>query len=81
MLQVRKGQAPETIDRGEFHTRFMQAFQDPDFDGEMQALSRLEQIAWQAYRKARKAPITRKAGPSYADPEYELSARMLDVQL
>lgn len=46
---------------------------DPAFQAEEKALSRVEQIAWEAYQEGRKAPRTRKAGPGYADPEYELS--------
>jgi hypothetical protein len=65
---IRKGQAPDTLQRAEFHERFMQPFQDPAFKAE-----RLEAIAWDAYQQGRKAPITRKAGPGYADPDYDLS--------
>lgn len=51
----------------------MESFMDPAFQAEEKALSRVEQIAWEAYQEGRKAPRTRKAGPGYADPEYELS--------
>jgi multimeric flavodoxin WrbA len=37
----------------------------------------VEEIAWQAYEEGRKAPVTRKAGPGFADPEYELSVEWL----
>src|SRR5947207_2065874 len=72
-MDVRKGQAPPTHQRDEFHRRFMQAFFDPAFQAESDALARLEEIAWQAYNEGRKAPVTHKAGPGFADPEYELS--------
>jgi multimeric flavodoxin WrbA len=72
-MDVRKGQAPPTHSRDEFHRRFMQAFFDPAFDAEKDALARLEQIAWEAYEEGRKAPRTHKAGPGFADPDYELS--------
>ena len=32
---------------------------------------------WHAYRDGRKAPVARKAGPGYADPDYELSVDWL----
>lgn len=51
----------------------MESFMDPAFQAEEKALSRVEQIAWEAYQEGRKAPRTRKAGPGYADPDYELS--------
>jgi multimeric flavodoxin WrbA len=55
----------------------MQSFMDPAFKAEQEALSRVEQIAWEAYQEGRKAPRMRKAGPGYADPDYELSVEWL----
>jgi multimeric flavodoxin WrbA len=72
-MDVRKGQAPPTHTRDEFHLRFMQAFFDPAFDAEKDAVARLEEIAWQAYHSGNKSPRTHKAGPGFADPDYELS--------
>lgn len=77
---IRKGQAPETLQRAEFHERFMQPFQDPAFRAEADSLRRIELIAWQAYEEGRKAPVTRKAGPGYADPGYELSVDWLEAK-
>lgn len=77
MTEVRKGQAPAVLSRDVFHERFMQSFMDPAFKAEQEALSRVEQIAWEAYQEGRKAPLTRKAGPGYADPDYELSVEWL----
>jgi multimeric flavodoxin WrbA len=77
MTEVRKGQAPAVLSRDVFHERFMESFMDPAFQAEEEALSRVEQIAWEAYQEGRKAPRTRKAGPGYADPEYELSVDWL----
>jgi len=73
MTEVRKGQAPAVLSRDAFHERFMESFMDPAFQAEEKALSRVEQIAWEAYQEGRKAPRTRRAGPGYADPDYELS--------
>ncbi len=73
MTEVRKGQAPGQLKRGEFHVRFHESFRDPAFDAEKDALGRLEGIAWEAYAEGRKAPRTRKAGPGYANPDYDLS--------
>ena len=53
------------------------AFVDPAFRSEDQAIARLEEIAWQAYTEGRKAPLTRKAGPGYADPDYDLSTEWI----
>ena len=54
-------------------TRFAQSFVDPAFAVEKDAIARLETIAWHAYEKGRKAPLTHAAGPGFADPDYELS--------
>ena len=74
---VRKGQAPAVLSRKVFHERFMQSFMDPAFRPEDEALARLESLAWEAYKEGRKAPVTRKAGPGYADPDYDLSVEWL----
>ncbi len=73
MMDVRKGQAPAPLVRAEFGIRFRAAFVDPAFRVEDQSISRLEEIAWQAYTEGRKAPLTQKAGRGYADPDYDLS--------
>lgn len=71
--QVRKGQAPPELDRQAFHARFMQDFFDPAFRAHDGALAQLEEVAWQAYKQGRKAPVTAKAGPEFFDPDYDLS--------
>ena len=80
MTEIRKGQAPAPAERIVFHQRFMQSFVDPAFRTEDSAISRVEEIAWQAYTEGRKAPITRKAGPGYADPDYDLSVDWIDAR-
>lgn len=72
-LDVRTGQFPGKLARDLFRQRFMRRFYDPAFQAEQPALERLEAIAWDAYQDSRKAPITVKAGPDYADPDYDLS--------
>src|SRR6185437_961883 len=78
--KVRKGQAPGQIDRGEFGIRFRNAFVDPAYRAEDDAIARLEAIAWDAFRDGRKAPVTRKAGAGYADPSYDLSVDWLQTR-
>jgi multimeric flavodoxin WrbA len=70
---ARKGQAPGALTREAFGERFRQSFFDPLFSVEQPALQRIELIAWQAYEQSRKAPKTQKAGPGFADPDYDLS--------
>lgn len=73
MTHVRKGQAPAMLGRDEFHLRFRRALYDPAYEGVDDALDAVEQVAWDAYQEGRKAPRTVKAGPGYADPDYDLS--------
>ena len=72
-IDVRKGQVTEKIGRDVFRQRFTARFYHPAFRVEDEAIDRLEAIAWDAYLEGRKLPIIEKAGPRFADPEYELS--------
>ena len=78
--KIRKGQAPAPLERSEFALRFHQSFVDPAYRAEEEAIGRLEAIAWEAYRDGRKAPITRKAGRGYADPDYDLSVEWIETK-
>jgi len=79
-MDVRKGQAPPHLTRSQFRERFMNDFFDPAYKAEADALARIEEIAWKAYEEGRKAPVTRKAGPGFADPEYEISVQWLETR-
>jgi multimeric flavodoxin WrbA len=74
VIQVRKGQAPNKLKRADFSLRFRASFIDPAFLVEENSISRLEEIAWDAYIEGRKAPITEIAGIGYDDPNYRLSS-------
>ena len=80
MIKIRTGQAPDKHNREEFAKRFRASFMDPAFQQEDAAISRIEEIAWQAYTEGRKAPLTRKAGAGYADPDYDLSVDWIDAR-
>ena len=80
MIEIRTGQSPAALSREAFHERFMMSYQDPAFAAESETLLRIEAIAWDAYQEGRKAPATRKAGPGYADPDYDLSVEWLDTR-
>ncbi|MGZ8255606.1 MAG: flavodoxin family protein [Burkholderiaceae bacterium] len=73
MTRVRKGQIAGPMSREEFRERYFGAFKDPAYRAEWPAIVRIEEIAWDGYTNNRKSPLSRKAGPGYADPEYELS--------
>jgi multimeric flavodoxin WrbA len=76
---VRKGQAPPPHPRDEFRVRFLSRFRDPAFQAEKEALDRIEAIAYDAFQEGRKAPVTRKAGPEFKDPNYDLSVEWYDT--
>jgi multimeric flavodoxin WrbA len=71
--EPRKGMPSPRLDEAEFKRRFRAQFQDHAFDGLERELGRIADAAWDAYDKSRKSPRTRKAGPGFADPDYELS--------
>jgi hypothetical protein len=73
MTKIRKGHAPAQLSRIQFHDRFTLSFKDPLFAPEEAALARVKNVAWKAYKDSREAPVTRRAGKGYADPEYKLS--------
>lgn len=75
--EARKGTPDPTLDEGEFRKRFRQQFQDPAFDPLSDELNRITDAAWDAYSHHRKSPHTRKAGPGFADPDYDLAVDWL----
>ena len=78
--KVRKGQAPGKLGHDEFVRRFEASFYDPRFEPERQAIARIAEIAWRNYEDGRKAPVTRKAGPGFADPGYDLSVEWYEAR-
>jgi multimeric flavodoxin WrbA len=70
---VRKGQGDTTLSREEFARRFREQFYDPAFDALGAEIEKITQVAWEAYDASRKSPRTAKAGPGFADPDYDLS--------
>jgi len=70
--EARTGSPDPTLDETEFRRRFLQPFQDPAFATLAQELQRIADAAWDAYSHYRKSPRTRKAGPGFADPDYDL---------
>ena len=73
----RKGMPDPHLDEAEFRARYLSQFQDPAFRPLDAELERIAGAAWDAYANHRKAPVTRKAGPEFADPDYDLSVDWL----
>src|SRR5438445_3469707 len=74
---VRKGMPPVKLPREEFEKRYRARFVDPAFRTLQRELDTIVAAAWDAYSHSRKAPIARKAGPGFADPNYEIAADWL----
>ena len=72
-FNVRKEMPGVELSRDEFRKRYGERFSDPVFAPLRPEIDRILDGAWEAYSKSRKAPHTRRAGPGYADPEYQLS--------
>jgi len=77
MDDIRKGMPPVELPRGEFERRFRARFIDPAFQSLARELDAIVAAAWDAYAHSRKAPRTRKAGPEFTDPSYEISVDWL----
>ena len=71
--EPRKGMPSPRMDETEFKSRFLSQYIDPGFDPLRGELDRIAEAAWDAYENSRKAPLTQKAGPGYADPDYDLA--------
>lgn len=71
--EVRKDMPAVKLDEATFRRRFLDQFIDPAFDGLRSQLEQVAGAAWDGYANSRKSPKTRKAGPGYADPDYELA--------
>jgi multimeric flavodoxin WrbA len=77
---VRKGQGDVKLARDEFVRRLGERFYDPAFDSVRGEIDRIIEVAWKAYDEYHKSPRKRKAGPGFADPDYELPVEWLDTR-
>ncbi|TMJ47480.1 MAG: flavodoxin family protein [Alphaproteobacteria bacterium] len=74
---VRKGMPPVQLSREQFEQRYRSRFADPVFKSLQRELDAVIAAAWDGYSNSRKSPVTRKAGPGFADPDYDLSVDWL----
>lgn len=70
--EVRTLQPSTKLTRAEFERRIGERFYDPAFDAVRGEIDRIMNVAWDGYDEYRKNPRTQKAGPEFADPEYDL---------
>jgi multimeric flavodoxin WrbA len=79
-LEPRREMPSSRLSREDFRGRYLRQFVDPAFDALRDEIARIEETAWQAYSASRKAPRTRKAGPEFADPDYDMSIDWLEAR-
>jgi len=80
VVDVRTGQGNVKLTRDEFERRFRQRFSDPEFEQVHAQLVEIVDVAWKAYDEYHKSPRKRKAGPGFADPEFELPLEWLETR-
>ncbi len=79
MVNIRKEMPDVQLTKEQFKQRFRQRFADPAFAPMQAEIDRLADIAWGGYDDYRKAPRTRRAGPGFADPDYQLSVDWIEA--
>ena len=79
-IDVRKGMPPVKLDRPELERAYRRRFTDPAFAPLSSEIDAIVAAAWDAYSNSRKAPVTRKAGPGFADPTYEIAIDWLNAR-
>ena len=77
---VRKGQGDVKLTRAEFERRVRERFYDPVFEPLAPQIATVVDAAWLAYDEYHKSPRTRKAGPGFADPDFELPIEWLEAR-
>lgn len=80
MPDVRTGMPGVQLTQPEFEQRFLTRFNDPLFEPLKPELDKIMQTAWTVYDDYRKSPRTRKAGPGFADPDFDVAVEWLETR-
>src|SRR5882757_1782158 len=78
--EIRKGMPSVKLTREEFSRRYRSRYADPVFKALDREIEAIIAAAWDAYNHSRKSPHTRKAGPGFSDPDYEIAVDWLDAR-
>jgi multimeric flavodoxin WrbA len=78
-IQIRKDMPSRQLTREQFADRMRERFYDPAFPPLTECTDQIIDAAWHAYDDYRKSPRTQKAGPGYADPNYDLSLEWIEA--
>ena len=77
---IRKEMPPVKLPRAEFERRYRNRFTDPAFAPLKEEIDAIVAAAWDSYHHSRKAPVTRRAGAGFADPDYEIAIDWLNAR-
>lgn len=66
-----------SLDEAEFKQRYRLQFRDSHFSHLALEIEKITEVAWDNYKEGRKAPLRRKAGSEFQNPNYELSSDWL----
>ena len=77
---ARKGQGDVKLTRDEFERRLRERFYDPEFQNVERQIADIVDVAWRAYDQYHKSPRKKRAGPGFADPEFELPIEWLEAR-
>ncbi len=80
MAGVRTGQGDVKLTREQFERRLRERFYDPAFTAVAREVDTIVDVAWKVYDEYHKSPRTRKAGPGFAHPEFELPGEWLEAR-
>ncbi len=78
--KVRKGMPSVQLTWDEVARRVRQRFYDPAFEVADAEIERIIEVAWEGYDQYRKSPRTRRAGPGFADPGFQLPVEWLETR-
>src|ERR1700682_6800736 len=79
-VDLRRGMPSVELSREECERRYRSRFADPAFKPLRRELDAITAAAWDGYINSRKSPLTRKAGPGFADPDYDISVDWLQAR-
>ena len=78
--RVVKGTPSVELSHAEFTRRFRERVADPRFRAVDAQIDEIADVASGSYIEYRKSPRTRRAGPGFAHPDYELSLDWLETR-
>ena len=78
--EPRKGQPSVQLSRAGIRTPAARAILRSRLRARDADVTRIVEVAWEAYDEYRKSPRTRRAGAGFADPDYELPVEWLEAR-